>query len=116
MIIEKLESKIKFELVVLLEEDHGYRWWFWFPSINISELERRWSLLTCDEYDQWWERISVTKTHEPLPGYIECANTNEERELWIALSATRKYYRVEEQQGTLIRPDGTEIELKDLYE
>jgi len=62
MTLDKLKNKIENEFVILLEEEYGYREWFWFPEITKEELI------------VWWENLDSVPpyfmTPEPLIGTL----------------------------------------------
>lgn len=56
----ELEQRCKNDFIVLINEEYGYRKWFWFPPMNAAELEAWWSgLESVDPYFM---------TPESLPG------------------------------------------------
>ncbi len=50
------------DILVILEEEYGYKHWFWYPGMNDSELVK------------WWESLESVDpyfmTPEPLPGKL----------------------------------------------
>jgi len=69
------------DFLVLLEEEYGYRHWFWFPEMEPEILIRWWkSLKTVDPYFM---------TPEPLPGSVIYA---EDMEYWYSLDKSGKYF------------------------
>jgi hypothetical protein len=51
IILQEVESRIKAgELIVYLNEEYGYRRWFWFPNLSLDELELWWNAHDPKEY------------------------------------------------------------------
>lgn len=52
----------KDELLVLIDEEHGFRQWFWFPKMKTEELEL------------WWKSLKSVQPYffhpKPLPGKV----------------------------------------------
>ena len=57
-----IETRSKDEVLVLLDEEYGYRRWFWFPKLSSEELI------------EWWKRLESVDpyfmTPEHLPGDV----------------------------------------------
>lgn len=72
------------ECLVLLEEEYGYRDWFWFP------------LMTPTELIIWWENLESVGEYffspEPLPGDV-IQVTKETRKLYSNLHKAKKYFQ-----------------------
>ena len=70
------------EFLVLLEEEYGYKHWFWFPKMDASELEK------------WWQKLETVDPYfmspEPLPGDVIFA---EDMDYWYALEEQGTYYQ-----------------------
>lgn len=91
-----IKERISKEFVVLVEEEYGYKYWFWFPGISPKELEF------------WW------KSNEHLPNIRKLGNCIEDEywDLFVDLRRTGQYYTAhwhEEEDSWLARPDGTYI-------
>ena len=69
------------EFLVLLEEEYGYKYWFWFPKMNQDELEI------------WWETLETVDPYfmspEPLPGDVIFA---ENMDYWHALEEAKRHF------------------------
>jgi len=100
----EIEARYKEELLVLLDEEYGYRKWFWFPSMPAEELEGWWTdLETVDPYFM---------TPEPLPGDLYQAEDEDEFDLYKNLEAGHGYYTAHthcDDDSVLIRPDRTKV-------
>ncbi|WP_445365712.1 hypothetical protein ACJJJB_03015 [Microbulbifer sp. ANSA001] len=80
-----MQKDIKYrekEFMVLLEEEYGYKHWFWFPQMTPFELEA------------WWKKLDTVDpyfmTPEPLPGDVIFA---EDMEHWYSLQEKGKHYQ-----------------------
>ncbi len=72
-----IQNRYRSDLCVLLDEEYGYRKWFWFPSMSAVDLEKWWSQLeTIDSYFM---------TPEPLPGDLYQVEDDDENDLFIEL-------------------------------
>ncbi len=82
-----MQNGIKSQLdqcLVLLEEEYGYRDWFWFPQMTPTELIKWWGdLESVGEY---------FFTPEPLPGDV-IKVTEETRKLYRNLHKAGKYFQ-----------------------
>ena len=101
---DEIESKSKSSFVVLLVEEFGYRSWFWFPSMNPSDLEK------------WWSSLKTVApyfmTPDPLPGTLCQVLSKQEVELFSKLDKTNKYYSGHihcDDDSCLIRPDDSKV-------
>ncbi|WP_194867073.1 hypothetical protein [Pseudoalteromonas sp. PPB1] len=69
------------DFLILLEEEYGYKHWFWYP-----EMEPRILI-------QWWKALKTVEpyfmTPEPLPGSVVFA---EDMDHWYSLEMTGQYY------------------------
>lgn len=86
----------KNEFMVLLEEEYGYKHWFWFPKLTPFELEA------------WWKSLNTVApyfmTPEPLPGDVIFA---EDMEYWGELQQQGKHYQAHthcDDDSWLMRP------------
>ncbi len=71
----------KGEFFVLLEEEYGYKHWFWFPKMEPNELEA------------WWKKLETVEPYfmspEPLPGDVVFA---EDMDCWFDLQKKGNNY------------------------
>ncbi len=88
------------EVMVLLEEEYGYRVWYWLPEISADELER------------WWATLKSVGPffYSPvgLPGKVIQADFG----FFVKLAKTGKYYRAHihmDFDSFLITPDNISI-------
>ncbi len=70
------------EFIVLLEEEYGYKHWFWFPNMTPEQLELWWKGL--DSVDPYF------MTPEPLPGDVIFA---EDMDYWHDLQEKGIHYQ-----------------------
>ncbi len=95
-----LESENRSFLVVL-EEEYGYRHWFWYPDMTQVELE------------VWWKNLSSVEpyfmTPEPLPGRLDLVEDLDE---WMEVDRSKKHYYAHthcDDDSILITPGGEKI-------
>ncbi len=83
MNLNEIKNKMKNEFLILLEEEYGYREWFWFPEITKEELI------------VWWERLesvdSYFMTPEPLIGTLIEAKEKELHQFFSHLEEKQVY-------------------------
>ena len=99
----EVEARWKKDFLVLLDEEYGYRSWFWFPSMSVSELEK------------WWKKLDSVEpyfmTPKPLPGGLYQAS-EDEIDLFLALEKSGKYYMAHthcDDDSFLINLDGKKL-------
>jgi hypothetical protein len=102
---EKIPERAKNELLVLNEEEYGYRYLYWFPKMSSGEFEKWWSSLTClnDIY---------LNPEGNLPGDLLQAYDDY---LWYNMRDSKEFYTSHlhmEEDSFLVRPDGTPVENK----
>lgn len=99
-----IESRYRSDFLVLLDEEYGYRKWFWFPSMGKHDLEKWWSQLeTVDPYFM---------TPEPLPGELYQVEDDDEYDLFIKLDKAGSHYFAHthcDDDSVLIKPDKTKL-------
>ena len=62
-------------VVVSLEEEYGYRWWFWITNINADELEKFWKSI--ESIIPYFNNPSQPDNADSLPGILflyDCLN------------------------------------------
>lgn len=98
-----IREKANDELLVLLNEEYGYRRWFWFPEMTASELMA------------WWECLESVSpyfmTPEPLPGNVIKVD-HETSDIWEALDREEVHYSAHlhcDDDSILITPEGGRI-------
>lgn len=101
---KEIETRYKKDLLVLLDEEYGYRKWFWFPEMRAEELE------------QWWGALETVEpyfmTPEPLPGELYQVEMASELNLFIQLEKSSQFYSAHthcDDDSILIKPDKTRI-------
>lgn len=52
---EKITSRSKSELLVLLNEEYGYRQWYWFP------------MMSDESFIHWWQKLKSVKPYYMTP-------------------------------------------------
>src|SRR4051812_10243382 len=77
--------------VVALEEECGYRDWFWFSEMSCEELESWWSTLpTVSPY--FYDPSKPEDGAEPLSGkLIQCCHRDEDKEHWAVFKLLADY-------------------------
>ncbi|MBO2646576.1 hypothetical protein [Shewanella algae] len=100
----EIEKRYATDFLVLLEEEYGYRRWYWFPSMAPSELE------------DWWLRLESVDpyfmTPEPLPGDLYQVEDDDEFDLFVELEKTGKFYVAHthcDDDSVLLKPDKTKL-------
>lgn len=73
-----IRQRCKSELVVFLEEECGYRDWFWFPRMTLTELETWWT-----NHENISEFSVGLDSPYKLPGTIHLVESSEEYNFWI---------------------------------
>ena len=100
----EINNRYEKDFLVLLDEEYGYRLWFWFPNITSNKLDTWWSEL--DSVDPYF------MTPEPLIGDLYQAEDDDELELFTSLQKTSKFYTVHihsNDDSILKKPNGTKI-------
>ena len=93
------------ELMVVLDEEYGYKRHFWFPKMTAAELE------------MWWQAIDdiTIYFHDPsrtLPGKVEMAQDMPEEDYWMQAWGDDEHYKAHlhwHDDSFLKRPDKTVI-------
>ena len=99
-----ITNRYKLDFLILLEEEYGYRRWFWFPDMSTEKLE------------SWWQHLETVEpyfiTPEPLPGELYQVESDEEFDLFVELESSLKYYCAHmhcDDDSVLIKPDKVKI-------
>lgn len=71
----------EYQTLVLLEEEYGFRCWYWYPNMSYDALIDWW--LNLESVDPYF------MTPEPLPGDVVLVNDMDE---WLSLSRSKKYF------------------------
>lgn len=100
----KIANRYKADFLILLEEEYGYRCWFWFPDMHLVELE------------SWWRNLESVDpyfmTPEPLPGDLYKVETEDEFYLFCELELSSKDHFAHihcDDDSVLVQPDKTNI-------
>lgn len=100
----EIANRYKTDFLILLEEEYGYRCWFWFPDMHLVELE------------SWWRNLESVvpyfMTPEPLPGDLYKVETEDEFYLFCELELSSKYHFAHihcDDDSVLVQPDKTKI-------
>ena len=100
----EIKAYYKTKFLVLVNEEYGYRSWFWFPQMSPESLE------------SWWLKLETVEpyfmTPEPLPGIIFQVHDDDEWDLYSKLEASSKYFTAHihcNDDSILIKPDKTKI-------
>lgn len=100
----EIANRYKTDFLILLEEEYGYRRWFWFPDMPLVELESWWrNLETVDPYFM---------TPVPLPGDLYKAENEDEFDLFCELESSSNYHFAHihcDDDSVLVKPDKTKI-------
>jgi len=85
-------------LTVSLEEEYGYRHWFWYPKMSEKELL------------DWWKKLESIDPYfmspEPLPGKVI---QTDDLDKWMDLDKSKQYYYAHthcDDDSVLISPRG----------
>lgn len=108
-----LHDKCANELLVLIEEELGYRYWFWFPHVSRYELEHIWESMNAGDFWAWFKPVETQLTSEPLPGERVEVKTDHQHKLFNRMLESGKHYFINEWQGQLITPEGAVVEWKE---
>ena len=100
----EITNRYKTNPLILLEEEYGYRRWFWFPNMSLAELEL------------WWLNLETVTpyfmTPEPLPGDLYKAQSEDEFDLFCELESSSDYYCAHihcDDDSVLMKPDKTKV-------
>lgn len=104
-----IKHRSKKDFFVLLNEEYGYRRWFWFPDMSPEKLELWW--LALESVDPYF------MTPEPLPGTLYQVQTDDEFDLFNTLLDTNTVYYAHthcDDDSFLMRPNKEKIHHKGL--
>lgn len=92
MTVDEIRVKALKELVVVIEEEWGFRYYLWFPGISAKELEAWW--LAMEDVETFWKTEAGTKVRlrHGWPGkFIDAEEPDNLYELWSELWETAPY-------------------------
>ncbi|MEK7414254.1 MAG: hypothetical protein AAB263_13145 [Planctomycetota bacterium] len=94
--------------IVALEEEYGYRTWFWFSNISTEELERFWvNLKSVGPY--FGDPSSPDTGSVPLPGVlVQNIGSDQHKELWSY------FYHLSDFRGHIHEDDDSHL-IKNTY-
>lgn len=90
--VDEIRQRATRELVVVIEEEWGFRSFIWFPGVSGAELEAWW--LAMEDVETFWKTESGTNTRlrRGWPGeFIDAGETNCLYELWSELVKMAPY-------------------------
>lgn len=77
MSFEDIQARIeKGDFVVYVEEEYGYRYWFWFPDMSEEELLAYWE--KCNIEDHFFNPSGLPGDMVPLPENPKCVGMSDE--------------------------------------
>ncbi len=77
-----LKNRLANELFVTIEEEWGYREWFWFPRISAQELESWWCSQQNIESFWGWAGSQKCAMQEDWPGEFVLIKEEDDLQLW----------------------------------
>ena len=93
MKFNQIKHRTENELVVVIDEEWGYRAFLWFPGMKGTELEAWWTQL--EDVDTFWRTEPGTRLRlrRGWPGeFIDAEESTEISELWSALLKVSPYW------------------------
>lgn len=100
---EKLDlALVTPETTIILDEEWGYKEWFWIPDRPLHEIV------------EWWKTLSGvtpwTFSPQPLPGVLVEARSGEEYDLYYKAWRSGRYYtaHLNDDSDSWLRPPGEE--------
>lgn len=107
-----LAERMKKELVVILTEEYGYRYWFWFPQMTAKELEFWWRTSIVKSYEYESEKYDHVTPVSELPGEKILVEDDNMLDGWKVAEELKTFYTAHihtTDDTSLVRPDGTMV-------